>query len=278
MAITTHKPTTPARRGMTTRDMSEVTAKKPGARGLLKIRKSQAGRNSQGRITIRHRGGGVKRFYRIVNHRLAPGTVVTVVQIEYDPNRSAHLALVREESGKAHYLVAGSGMKPGQKIVSGEGASIENGNRLKLKDIPLGTVVSSVELQPGRGAQMARSAGAKAQLMAREGDWAQLRLPSGEVRKVHVECSAVIGAIGNDQHQNIKIGSAGRNRRLGKRPSVRGKAMNPVDHPMGGGEGQTGPGRLSKTPWGKIAIGLKTRRRKSTTKYVVRTRHESKRR
>lgn len=278
MAIRVFKPTTPGRRGMTTRDMSEVTAKRPGTKKLLQIRKVQSGRNAQGRITVRRRGGGVKRFHRIVNHRLAEGTNVTVEQIEYDPNRSANLALVREESGKRHYIVAGAGLKPGHKVASGEGVPIERGNRLKLKNIPLGTLVSSVELTPGRGAQLARSAGARVQLMAREGDWAQIKLPSGEVRKVHVECMATIGAVGNEQHQNIKIGSAGRNRRLGHRPHVRGKAMNPVDHPMGGGEGQTGPGRLPKTPWGQMAIGLKTRRRKSTTKYIVRTRHQGKRR
>lgn len=278
MATKAYKPTTPSRRGMTSRDFSEITSKKPGAKSLLKIRKQNSGRNNQGRITVRHRGGGAKRFYRLVNHQLPSGVTATVEAIEYDPNRSANVALIREKSGKPHYLVAAAGIKPGDVIKSGEGATIDPGNRLALKDIPLGSPIHSIEMTPGKGAQMVRSAGAKAQLMAREDGWALVRLPSGEVRKVLETCSAHIGTVGNEQHQNVKIGSAGRKRRMGIRPSVRGKAMNPADHPMGGGEGQTGPGRIPKTPWGKTAIGLKTRRRKSTGKYIVRSRHESKRR
>jgi large subunit ribosomal protein L2 len=278
MAIRTYRPTSPARRGMTTRDKSEITSKRVGARSLLTIKRSKSGRNNQGRITVRHRGGGVKRFYRQVDHKLSTDAPVTVEQIEYDPNRSAHLALVREESGRPHYVIAAVGLKPGAKVASGSGAAIETGNRLPLSDIPVGSFVYGVEMYPGRGGQLARSAGAKAQLIAREANWAQVRLPSGEVRKVHVSCQAHIGSVGNDQHQNVKYGSAGRRRLMGHRPSVRGKAMNPADHPMGGGEGQTGPGRIPKTPWGQVALGLKTRRRKSTAKFIIRSRHESKRR
>lgn len=277
MALKTYKPTTPAQRGMTNRDFSEVTARKPGAKSLLRARKSQAGRNNQGRITIRHRGGGAKRFYRQVTHGLVPNTTVTVEQIEYDPNRSANIALVREKSGTPHYILAAAGMKPGDSLASGEGAPIETGNRLALKDIPVGSVIYAIELQPGRGAQLVRSAGARAQLMAREGDWASIRLPSNEIRRVSIVCTASLGSVGNEQHQNVKLGSAGRKRHLGIRPSVRGKAMNPADHPMGGGEGQSKPGRHPVTPWGKKAIGLKTRRRKSTAQYIIRSRHESKR-
>ncbi len=278
MSIKVFKPTTPGQRGMTTRDFSEITSKKPGARSLLKIKKITSGRNNQGRITTRHRGGGAKRFYRLVNHKLASGISATIEQIEYDPNRSANIALLREKGGKPHYILAADGMKPGQVVSSGADAAIENGNRLPIHAIPLGSSIYGIELQPGRGAQMVRSAGARAQLMAREGELAQIKLPSGEVRKVSINCMASIGSVGNAQHQNVKIGKAGRKRHMGIRPSVRGKAMNPVDHPMGGGEGQTGPGRNPKTPWGKIAIGLKTRRRKYTQKMIVKTRAESKRR
>lgn len=278
MAIVAHRPTTPGRRGMTSRDKSAITAKRPGARSLMTIRRQRSGRNSQGRITIRHRGGGAKRFYRLVNHKLAVGMSGTIEQIEYDPNRSAYIALLREEGGKPHYVIAATGMKVGAKVVSGEGAPIETGNRLPLSEIPVGSFIYAIEMQPGRGAQLARSAGAKAQLIAREGGWASVRLPSGEVRRVLVTCMAHIGTVGNEQHQNVKLGKAGRKRHMGIRPSVRGKAMNPADHPMGGGEGQSGPGRIPKTPWGKVAIGLKTRRRKSTAKFIVRSRREAKRR
>lgn len=277
MATTTYNPTTPARRGMTARDFSEITSKRAGAKSLLKIRKQRSGRNNQGRITVRHRGGGSKRFYRLVNHKLAPGTTVTVEAIEYDPNRSANVALVREENGKPHYIIAAAGMKVGAKISSGEDVSVSNGNRMRLADIPLGSAIYAIEIHSGKGAQLVRSAGNKANLMAREEGWALVRLPSGEVRKILATCMASLGAIGNEQHQNVKLGSAGRKRRMGIRPSVRGKAMNPADHPMGGGEGQTGPGRIPKTPWGKTAMGLKTRRRKSTTKYIARSRHLGKR-
>lgn len=276
MAIKAFKPTTNGRRGMTTKDTSMVTGKR-GVKSLLKIKKQNAGRNNTGRITIRHRGGGVKRFYRLVNHRLAPGTTATVEAIEYDPNRSARIALVKDQFNLYHYVIANGDMKVGQTITSGAEAPVETGNRLPLANIPTGTFVYNIELQPGKGGQMVRSAGAKAQLLAKEGDYATLRLPSGEVRRVRIECMATLGTVGNEQHQNVKLGSAGRRRRMGWRPSVHGKAMNPADHPMGGGEGKTGPGRNPKTPWGKPALGYKTRRRQDTNKYIVRSRHEAKR-
>lgn len=276
MAIKTYRPTTPARRGMTTQDLDVITTRKP-VKSLLKAKKSNAGRNNDGRITVRHRGGGVKRFYRMVNFRLAPGTNATIEHIEYDPNRTAHIARVKDTEGKYHYVLANASMKVGQVISSGSEAAVETGNRLPLSAIPTGTSIYNIELQPGKGGQMVRAAGAKAQLMAKEGDYAQVKLPSGEVRRIRVECMAEIGSVGHEQWQNVKLGSAGRKRRLGFRPSVRGKAMNPADHPMGGGEGQTGPGRHPRTPWGAKAIGLKTRRRKSTTKYIVRSRHQAKR-
>jgi len=276
MAIKTYRPTTNGRRGMTTQDFDAITTKKP-LKSLLRPKKSNAGRNNDGRITIRHRGGGVKRFYRLINYRLAPGLSATIEHIEYDPNRSAHIARVKDNEGVYHYLVASGSMKVGQVISSGPEAAIEPGNRLPLSAIPTGSAIYNIELQPGKGGQMVRSAGAKAQLMAKEGDYAQVKLPSGEVRRIRVECMAHIGTVGNEKWQNVKLGSAGRKRRLGFRPSVRGKAMNPADHPMGGGEGQTGPGRHPRTPWGAKAIGLKTRRRKSTTKYIVRSRHQAKR-
>ena len=276
MALKTYRPTTNGRRGMTTQDLEVITTRKP-VKSLLRVKKSNAGRNNTGRITVRHRGGGVKKFYRLVNYRLAPGTSAVVEHIEYDPNRSAHIARIKDTTGSYHYLVADNDMKIGQTITAGAEAPVETGNRLPLSAIPTGSSIYNIELQPGKGGQMVRAAGAKAQLMAKEGDYALVKLPSGEVRRVRVECMAHIGTVGNVQWQNVKLGSAGRRRRLGWRPSVRGKAMNPADHPMGGGEGQTGPGRHPRTPWGAKAIGLKTRRRKSTTKYIVRSRHQAKR-
>jgi large subunit ribosomal protein L2 len=277
MAIKQYKPTTPARRGMTSQDLDMITTNKP-LRSLTVIKKKSNGRNNQGRITIRHRGGGVKRFYRLVNFKLTGDLNATIEHIEYDPNRSARLARIKDDKGQYHYIIAGNGMKVGQKIQVGAKAPIEEGNRLKLRSIPAGSFIYNIELQPGRGGQMVRSAGARAQLTAKEGDWGQIKLPSGEVRRVHLECQASLGSVGNEQHQNVKLGSAGRRRKLGWRPSVHGKAMNPVDHPMGGGEGKTGPGRHPRTPWGKPAIGYKTRRRKYTDKYIVRSRHQGKRR
>lgn len=276
MAIKAYKPTSNGRRGMTTQDLQMVTAKR-GVKSLLKIRKQNSGRNNMGRITTRHRGGGVKRFYRLVNHRLAPGTVATIEAIEYDPNRSARIARVKDQHNLYHYVIASGDMKVGQQISSGAEAPVEAGNRMPLANIPTGTFIYNIELQPGKGGQIVRSAGTKAQLIAKEGDYAQVRLPSGEVRKVRVECMATLGVVGNEQHQNVKLGTAGRRRNMGWRPSVHGKAMNPSDHPMGGGEGKTGPGRNPKTPWGKPALGYKTRRRQDTNKYIVRSRHEAKR-
>jgi len=277
MAIKAYKPTTPGRRGMTSEDMSMVTHKK-GLKSLMRIKKSTAGRNNTGRITTRHRGGGVKRFYRILNHRLAAGLVVTVEAIEYDPNRSARIARVKDQHGLYHYVLAGNGMTIGDKITSGADAAVETHNRMPLSAIPMGTQIYNIELQPGKGGQLCRSAGTKAQLVAKEGDYAQLRLPSGEVRKVRIECMATLGVVGNEQHQNVKIGSAGRKRRMGIRPTVRGVVMNAADHPHGGGDGgRHGTGKPPRSPWGQLALGYRTRRRKDTNQYIVRSRHEAKR-
>lgn len=277
MAIKAYKPTTPGRRGMTSEDMSMVTHKK-GLKSLMRIKKSTAGRNNTGRITTRHRGGGVKRFYRLVNHRLAVGLELTVEGIEYDPNRSARIARVKDQHGLYHYVLAGNGMKIGDKISAGPEAAVETHNRMPLSAVPTGTMVYNIELQPGKGGQLCRSAGTKAQLVAKEGDYAQLRLPSGEVRKVRIECMATLGTVGNEQHQNVKIGSAGRKRRMGIRPSVRGVVMNAADHPHGGGDGgRHGSGKPPRSPWGQLTLGYRTRRRKDTNQYIVRTRHEAKR-
>lgn len=277
MAVKQYKPTTPGRRGMSSQDLTAITTKKP-VRSLL-VRKDRInGRNNQGRITTRHRGGGARKFYRLVNFKLMEGVEATIEHIEYDPNRSARIARIKEANGTYHYILAAKDMKVGQTIRSGSDVAIENGNRLPLKNIPVGSTIHAIELQPGRGAQMVRSAGNGAQLMAKEGAYAQVRLPSGEVRIVNVECTASIGVVGNEQHQNVKIGKAGRSRHLGKRPSVRGVVMNAVDHPHGGGDG--GRHRMAKaprTPWGQKTLGFKTRRRKSTTKFIVRSRHAAKR-
>lgn len=278
MAIKLYNPTTPAQRGMTTQDFDSITVKKP-IKSLITIKKKHSGRNNQGRITTRHKGGGVRKFYRLVNFNLPTGTVATVEAIEYDPNRSARIARVKDNTGNYHYILAANNMKPGQKISVGSEVAIESGNRLALKDIPVGSVIHAIELQPGHGAQLVRSAGNGAQLMAKEDDYAQIRLPSGEVRLVNVECTASIGVIGNEQHQNIKIGKAGRNRRKGIRPSVRGVVMNAADHPHGGGDGgRHGTAKDPRTPWGQKTLGYKTRRRKSTTKFIIRSRHTAKRR
>jgi large subunit ribosomal protein L2 len=278
MPIKAYNPTTPARRGMTSQNFEGITTKKP-LKSLIVIRKGAVGRNNQGRITTRHRGGGARRYYRVVNFKLEPGTTATVEHIEYDPNRSARLARIKDQNGNYHYILAAKGMRPGRKISVNEEASIETGNRLPLKNIPTGTVIHAVELQPGRGAQLARTAGSGATLVAKEEDYAQVRLPSGEVRMVSVEATASIGMVGNEQHQNIKIGSAGRKRHMGIRPTVRGVVMNAVDHPHGGGDG--GRHRMARpptTPWGQKTLGYKTRRRKATTKFIVRSRHQAKRR
>lgn len=277
MAIKQYRPTTPGRRGMTSQDNSDITTKKP-LRSLIVINKKSSGRNNQGRITTRHRGGGTRTFYRIMNFNLAPGTTATVEHIEYDPNRSARIARIKDSTGTYHYIIASQGMKIGTRISAGAESSIETGNRLPLKNIPVGSIIHAVELQPGRGAQLVRSAGNSAQLMAREGEYAQVKLPSGEVRLIHVECTASLGVIGNEQHQNIKGGKAGRSRLKGIRPSVRGVVMNAVDHPHGGGDGgRHGIGKDPRTPWGQKTLGFKTRSRKSSNKFIVRSRHAAKR-
>lgn len=279
MALRLYKPTTPARRGMTSADTAAITKKKP-EKSLIVAKKTGSGRNNQGKITIRHRGGGVKRYYRLVDFRGIDGFKGEITAIEYDPNRSAHIALVQLDNGKKAYVLAGNDMKVGQKLESGVEAAIRPGNRLPLHKIPVGTQIYNIELVLGKGGQLARSAGTKAQLVAKEDDFCQVRLPSGEVRLVHQNCMATIGVVGNEQHQNIKYGSAGRRRRLGWRPAVRGKAMNPVDHPHGGGEGATSTALRvgQKTPWGKPALGLKTRRRKLTDAMIVRGRKQGRRR
>jgi large subunit ribosomal protein L2 len=269
---------------MTTQDFSSITTKKP-LKSLTTIKKSKAGRNNQGRITTRHQGGGQKQFYRQVSFSLPNDFSAKVEQIEYDPNRSARIARVKSNEGKYAYILASKGMKVGQTITASEEASVTSGNRLSLKVIPIGSTIHAIELQPGRGAQMVRSAGNSAVLMGRDGNgYAQIRLPSGEVRIVNENCQASIGSVGNEQHQNIKIGKAGRNRRKGIRPSVRGVVMNAVDHPHGGGDGGrhgVGGGKdhgsAPKTPWGQKTLGYKTRRRKLTSKYIIRSRHSAKR-
>jgi len=283
MAVKLYKPTTPARRGMTTADTSAITKKRP-EKSLLVAKKAGSGRNNQGKITVRHRGGGVKRFYRLVDFDFKAVSSAVVAAIEYDPNRSANIALVQLEGGKKAYILAGSGMKVGDQLASGADAAVRAGNRLALKDIPVGTQIYNIELVLGKGGQIARSAGTKAQLVSKESSregFVQVKLPSGEVRLVHENCQATIGTVGNEAHQNIKYGSAGRRRRLGWRPQVRGSAMNPVDHPHGGGEGAQATSIYKygqKTPWGKPALGLKTRRRKLTNAMIVRGRGKGRRR
>lgn len=283
MSIRTYKPTTPGRRNMTTQDMSKITTKKP-VKSLLVRKKEKSGRNNQGRITTRHQGGGVKQFYRLMNFNLPAGTEAIIEHIEYDPNRSARIARIKDQEGKYHYILASTNMVQGQKIQSGDEVPIENGNRLKLKNIPVGSVIHAVELQVGKGAQMVRSAGNSAQLMAKEGNYAQVKLPSGEIRLIHVECTASIGVVGNEQHQNIKIGKAGRNRLKGKRPGVRGVVMNAADHPHGGGDGGRhgigggkNHGTAPQTPWGQKTLGYKTRSRKADNRFILKSRHAAKR-
>lgn len=277
MPVKQYNPTTPGRRGMTSQDFSDITTRKP-LKSLIKTNKQNAGRNNQGRITVRHRGGGVKRHYRILNHKLAEGLKLTVEEIEYDPNRSARIARVKDQHGLYHYVIADTTMKKGKVIESGKEAPVEASNRLPLSKIPVGTQIYAIEIHPGKGSQMVRSAGTKAQLMAKEGNYATVKLPSGEVRKFRLESEASIGVVGNLQHQNVKIGSAGRKRRKGIRPTVRGVVMNAADHPHGGGDGgRHGSGKPPRTPWGQLTLGYRTRRRKDTNKLIVRTRHEAKR-
>jgi large subunit ribosomal protein L2 len=279
MAVKKHKPTSPGRRFSTWNENSEVTKPEP-EKALVEGLNKSGGRNTHGRITSRHRGGGAKRKYRKIDFkRLKDGVPAKVAAIEYDPNRSAHIALLHYADGDKRYILAPQRLRVGGTVMSGPTAEVAVGNALPLARIPTGTVVHNVELTPGRGGQMGRSAGAAVQLMAKEGRHATLRLPSGEMRMVLVDCRATIGSIGNVEHQNIDIGKAGRNRHKGKRPQTRGTAMNPVDHPHGGGEGSTTPGRHPVTPWGVPTLGYRTRKKnKQSDRYVVRGRRRGKKR
>ncbi|MDO5018678.1 MAG: 50S ribosomal protein L2 [Lagierella massiliensis] len=275
MAIRKYKPTSAGVRGMSVLSFEEIAKDKKPEKSLLVNLNKSGGRNSYGRITVRHRGGGAKRKYRIIDFkRDKDGIPATVASIEYDPNRTANIALLNYADGEKRYILAPHGLKVGYTIESGENADIMIGNALKLRDIPVGTTVHNVELKPGKGGQLVRTAGAEAQLMAKEGNFAQLRLPSGEFRLIHLECRATIGQVGNITHELVTVGKAGRSRHLGKRPHVRGSAMNPVDHPHGGGEGRAPIGRPApSTPWGKPALGLKTRKKsKKSNQYIVRRR------
>lgn len=278
MAIKTYKPTSPGRRGMTGSTFEEITHSEP-ERSLLRPLRKRSGRNVQGRITVRHRGGGHKRLYRLIDFKRDKVDIPARVRsIEYDPNRSARIALLVYGDGEKRYIIAPLGLQVGDTVTSGEGAEVRVGNALPLERIPLGTLVHNIELYPGRGGQMVRSAGTSAQVLAKEGDYVTLRLPSGEMRLVRKECMATIGQVGNVDHGNIKFGKAGRRRWLGWRPAVRGSAMSPRDHPHGGGEGRSPIGMPSpKSPWGKKTLGKKTRRNKATDKYIVRRRGKRRR-
>ncbi len=277
MSIKAYRPTTPAQRQKTTQDFDQITTKKP-LKSLLKSKKQQAGKNNQGRITVRHRGGGVKRHYRLLTHNLPKDMTYEVMEVEYDPNRSARIARIKNENGVYYYVIADTNMKKGLKFKTGQKAPIETSNRLPLKQIPVGSEVYAIELTPGKGAQMIRAAGATAQLMAKENGYATLRLPSGEVRKVLEACEASLGTVSNLQHQNVQIGAAGRRRRKGIRPTVRGVVMNATDHPHGGGDGgRHGSGKPPRTPWGQLTLGYQTRHNKKTNRLIVTSRHEGKR-
>jgi len=278
MAIKIYKPVTPGQRDMTGYSFEEITKSKP-ERSLIVIRKAHSGRNSYGRITVRHRGGGQKRYIRLIDFKRDKRNIpATVSAIEYDPNRTARIALLTYVDGEKRYILAPVGLKVGDTVVSGSEAEIRPGNSLPISRIPLGTMIHNVELKEGRGGQMVRSAGSAAQLLAKEGDYAQVRLPSGEVRLVRQVCYATVGQVGNLDHKNIKLGKAGRKRHMGIRPTVRGSAMSPKDHPHGGGEGRSPIGMPGpKSPWGKPTLGYKTRRNKSTSKYIVRRRSSGKR-
>lgn len=275
MALKKYNPTSPARRFMTVSDFAEITKKSP-ERSLLAKKDKHAGRNSYGRITVRHRGGGNRRKYRIIDFkRNKDGMPATVIGVEYDPNRSANIALIQYEDGEKAYIIAPVGLTDGDVVVSGEGADIKPGNALFIKDIPVGTLIHNVELYPGKGAQLVRSAGNSAQLMAKEDKYAQVKLPSGEVRMIRLDCKATIGVVGNQEHSNLSIGKAGRKRHMGWRPTVRGVVMNPNDHPHGGGEGKSPIGRPGPvSPWGKPTLGKKTRKGKNpSNKFIVRRRN-----
>lgn len=273
MGIKSYSPYTPSRRHMTGSDFSEITASKPEKSLVVSLKKT-AGRNNQGKITVRHHGGGSRRKYRIIDFkRRKDGIPAVVATIEYDPNRTANIALLHYADGEKAYIIAPNGLTVGTTLMNGENAEIKVGNCLPLKNIPIGSQVHNIELYPGKGGQLVRSAGNSAQLMAKEGKYATLRLPSGEMRMVPILCRATIGQVGNIDHELVTIGKAGRKRHMGIRPTVRGSVMNPNDHPHGGGEGRTGIGRPSPvTPWGKPALGLKTRKKKQSNKLIVRSR------
>ncbi|MBU7007460.1 50S ribosomal protein L2 [Phosphitispora fastidiosa] len=273
MPVKKFKPTSPGRRFVTVSDFREITTDEP-EKSLLEPLKSKAGRNNKGRVTVRHRGGGHKRQYRVIDFkRNKDGIPAKVATIEYDPNRTCRIALLNYADGEKRYILAPNGIKVGDTVESGPNADIKTGNALPLKNIPVGTIIHNIELKPLKGAQMVRSAGTAAQLMAKEGDYAHVRMPSGEVRLIHINCKATIGQVGNLEHENITVGKAGRSRWLGRRPTVRGVVMNPVDHPHGGGEGRSPVGRNPVTPWGKPALGARTRKKKkSSDKMIVKRR------
>ena len=273
MAIRKIKPNTPGQRFMTVSTYEEITCTTP-ERSLMESLKSNAGRNNKGRITVRHRGGGAKRQYRIIDFKRNKDNIpAKVATVEYDPNRSANIALLHYADGEKRYIIAPVGLKQGDVVLAGEGADIKPGNAMQMSRIPVGTVIHNVELYPGKGGQLCRAAGTYAQLVAKEGKYALLRLPSGEVRKVLASCVATVGQVGNIQHENISLGKAGRNRWLGRRPQVRGVAMNPIDHPLGGGEGRSSGGRHPVSPWGMPAKGFKTRdKNKASSRLIIKRR------
>jgi large subunit ribosomal protein L2 len=274
MPVRKYRPTSPGRRNMSVSTYEEITKKKP-EKSLIEPLKKHSGRNNQGRLTVRHRGGGHKRYYRKIDFKRNKfGVPARVAAIEYDPNRSANIALLHYKDGEKRYILAPLGLRVGDEVVSGPDAPIRVGNALPLDNMPMGSEVHNIELYPGRGGQMVRSAGTTAQLMAKYNNYAQLRMPSGEYRLVRVECMATIGQVGNVDHENVRIGKAGRSRHMGRRPTVRGSVMNPSDHPHGGGEGRAPIGGQPKTPWGKPTLGYRTRRNKDTNKYIVRRRRK----
>jgi large subunit ribosomal protein L2 len=272
MPIKKYKPTSPGRRGMSVSSFAEITKKTP-EKSLLKPLKKRAGRNNQGRITQRHQGGGAKRQYRVIDFkRKKYGVQATVAGIEYDPNRSANIALLQYADGEKRYILCPNGLKVGEILTSGPDSDIKVGNALPLDNIPVGSYIHNIELQIGRGGVLVRSAGVQAQLVAKEGDYATIRMPSGEMRMIHIKCMATLGQVGNIEHSLLTIGKAGRNRRLGKRPGVRGSVMNPADHPHGGGEGRAPIGGQPRTPWGKPTLGHRTRGHKPSDKFIIRRR------
>ena len=274
MAVKQYKPTTPARRNMTSPSFDEVTKFSP-EKSLIVKKKKNAGRNSYGKITVRHHGGGNKQKYRLIDFKRSADESAKVIGIEYDPNRTSYIALLENEEGKKSYIIAPVGLTDGDVVTAGENADIKPGNVLPISAIPVGTIIHNIELYPGKGAQLVRSAGAFAQLMAKENGTAQVRLPSGEVRIVRLDCKATIGQVGNLEHETVKLGKAGKTRHLGIRPTVRGSVMNPCDHPHGGGEGKSPVGRPGPvTPWGKPALGYKTRNKKArTNKFIIKRRN-----